>query len=119
NHAGSVRFLAVDGSGSINVGPSGTASTVLGQTTTFNANGWNDFEIVFDRPNNLLTAKRGSTTLYSGPFPAGNYPTSGGFTAGFRENHSGGPNSANTEGTWIDDILIDPLPGPASVTDFQ
>jgi len=105
---GTLRFVAANGTPSLNVGPTSAQFTQLGSSTSVQKNAWNKFRMVFDVPNNkLYAAMNDSVVLYDGAIPSGNYNTSGGVTVGFRENHTGNPPNANVEGTWVDHIAVD------------
>ncbi|MGI8908257.1 MAG: M1 family aminopeptidase [Candidatus Sumerlaeaceae bacterium] len=107
SHADTVKFFAVSGSPSLNTGPGSSVLTELGSATPTPST-WMKFRLIFDVPNNRLYAAINDTTLlYNGTIPAGTYNTSGGVTVGFREQHTGLPSSANTEGTWVDNVVVD------------
>jgi aminopeptidase N len=107
-HAGILRFYAVDGTGSINTGIGSTGVTQLGTYTVpaGSRNAWNAFKLSYDKPKNRLIAVFAGVTLYDGVVPAGNFAASGGIVVGFREIHTGGPSTANREGTWVDGARV-------------
>ena len=119
-HTASMKFFAVNGSPSLNVGPASSTVTTLGIATSVTPNAWNKFRLVFDVPNNKLYASMNDTDiLYNGAIPSGAYSTSGGVVVGFREQHSGNPSTANTEGTWVDNITVNTNTNVSTgVTDF-
>lgn len=100
------RLATVNSVGAVGGSGSGYAVNYLGITSSPTPASWQPFRMFYDVPANKLFASLGGVILYDGPLPAGMQNVSGGFTAGFRENHSGDPSTAATEGTWIDNLTL-------------
>ena len=93
--------------------------TFLGSTTLAatgaSAGAWTSFTLSIAPGSNQLIAKINGVNVYSGSIPSGG-PVSGAFQVGFRENHSGGPSSA--EGTWIDNLSFGAVV-PVELSNFE
>ncbi len=104
DHAGVIEFVHAT-----HDNQDGLPVEFLGSSAAVAPGDWTTFELVIDPEaaiNEQLVARIGATTVYSGAIPAGG-PTSGAFTVGFRENHSGTP--ASNEGTWVDNLRIEQI----------
>lgn len=120
-HAGVMKFYAINGNSAVNVGNSSVTVNELGSYTVpaGSRNAWNTFRLEFDRPANRVAAIFAGVTLYDGVIPPGNFASAGGVVVGFREIHSGSPNSGNREGTWVDGIKVNTNGVPVTMSHFE
>jgi hypothetical protein len=104
-HNGVFKFVSASNDNMDDEIVSELASVAIGSTGA-TAGAWTTFLLEIDPDGNSLRAEIGGTTVYTGTIPEGGR-ISGAFVAGHRENHTGG--TAANEGTWLDDVLIQPL----------
>lgn len=114
DHPGVVQFIYAT-----NNDQDATTSTLLASKTLaelgVTAGQWTTFRLSVNSnaSGDTLLAQMNGVTIYSGAIPAG-APTTGGFQIGFRENHAGAP--AAIEGTWVDNVQINDLSVPVTVS---
>jgi len=103
SHPGVVHFLNVT-----HDNQDGAPATSLG-TRAATGGAWTTFEMSIDphaAPASQLIAKIGGNTVYSGAIPAGGR-TSGAVAFGYRKFVAGAATA--TEGTWVDNVRIEPI----------